>query len=789
MPTKTAARMPAGFALRNDPSLGSRRTAAALALACAGAACADELPKLVVDRDNVVVRESCTLVFAEPVRDIDGNGIVQVVNDGVTVDLGGGTLVSIADPARPEEFAGIGVAVTAKGVTVRNGSVRGFKVGVAASGCDGATFEKLDLSGNYAQRLRSTFWREEASDWLYPHRNDEGEWALNHGAGLSISNATGVTVREVTSHRTQNGILLSRVDDSRLYDNDCSFLSGWGIAMWRSSRNTVCRNSLDFCIRGYSHTVYNRGQDSAGLLMFEQCSDNIVALNSMTHCGDGVFGFAGREALGETPAPPSGTGAGADGRGEQDDWHRGRGSNRNAFVGNDLSFAAAHGLEMTFSFANRIEKNRFEGNAICGIWGGYSAETRIEDNDFVRNGDRILSGERGGINIEHGRANRIERNLFESNSAGVVLWDDADEGLRALPWAKANGVDCRDNIVSGNRFAGDGVAIELRKAQGTVLAGNSFDKVTEPLLELEPGAAGAPTAREDAARAAEPFAQSAEQIVAGLPGARKAVGMRPKLRGRWKILMEPYGPYDFGAPLLVRTNRATDKADFRTLGFDAGIAGIDVISRGPVRVLWGSKEDTVRLQCDEPNYIAPFDLMLRDGARKRWIYRDILAPVDWNFRIFALSGDPVAEPDGFARDAASAGALEFTGRSVDFEFGDGVPGVAIDEPKVRDSALPADGFGMTLRAKPVCLKGTYAMLVTSDDGVRVRFGGQTVVDRWSRRAPTTERHEFTLAEDGPVDIEIDWFELDGSATLRVWFENVRPDIPDVGQDGRSTRVR
>ena len=760
-----------------------------LAAAFAGTALAagDELPKLVVDRDNIVVRESCTLVFREPVRDIDGNGIVQVVNDGVTVDLGGGALVSVADPARPEEFAGIGITVTAKGVTVRNGAVRGFRIGLAASGCDGATFEKLDLSGNYAQRLRSTFWREESSDWLYPHRNDEGEWALNHGAGLSIANATGVTVREVKSHRTQNGILLSRVDDSRLYDNDCSFLSGWGIAMWRSNRNIVCRNSLDFCIRGYSHAVYNRGQDSAGLLMFEQCSDNTVALNSMTHCGDGVFGFAGREALGETPGPSSKIEFDANGQGNQDAWYRGRGSNRNVFLGNDLSFAAAHGLEMTFSFGNRIEKNRFEGNAICGIWAGYSAETRIEDNDFVSNGDRILAGERGGIDIEHGRANRIERNLFESNTAGVVLWDDADEGLRALPWARANGVDCRDNIVSGNRFVQDKVAIELRKAQGTVLAGNSFDKVTEALLEMDGGLA--PTVREDAPRAAEPFAQSAESIVAALPGKRAAVGLRPKLRGRWKILMEPYGPYAFGAPLLVRTNRATDKADFRTLGFDAGIVGVDVVSRGPVRVLWGSKEDTVRLQCDEPNYISPFDLVIRGANRQKWVYRDILAPVDWTFRIFALSGDPVADPEGFARDAASPEALEFTGRSVDFDFGDGVPGVAIDEPKVRDSALRADGFGMTLRAKPVSLKGTYALLVTSDDGVRVRVDGKTVIDRWNRHTPATDRHEFTMAEDGPVDIEIDWFELDGNATLRVWFENVRPDIPDVGQDNRSTRVR
>ena len=69
--------------------------------------------------------------------------------------------------------------------------------------------------------------------------------------------------------------------------------------------NSTARNACDFCIRGYSHGVYNRGQDSAGILMFEQCSGNVIAENSATHCGDGLFAFAGKEALGETePSAP-----------------------------------------------------------------------------------------------------------------------------------------------------------------------------------------------------------------------------------------------------------------------------------------------------------------------------------------------------------------------------------------------------------------------------------------------------------------------------------------------------
>ena len=36
--------------------------------------------------------------------------------------------------------------------------------------------------------------------------------------------------------------------------------------MWRSSATSFHRNAFDFCVRGYSHGVYNRGQDSAGIL-------------------------------------------------------------------------------------------------------------------------------------------------------------------------------------------------------------------------------------------------------------------------------------------------------------------------------------------------------------------------------------------------------------------------------------------------------------------------------------------------------------------------------------------
>ena len=47
-------------------------------------------------------------------------------------------------------------------------------------------------------------------------------------------------VRRSRARDGQNGLILDGVQASRVYDNDFSFLSGWGIALWRSSDNTIC---------------------------------------------------------------------------------------------------------------------------------------------------------------------------------------------------------------------------------------------------------------------------------------------------------------------------------------------------------------------------------------------------------------------------------------------------------------------------------------------------------------------------------------------------------------------
>ncbi len=687
--------------------------------------------------------------------------VIEGRDDGarVEVDLGGGVL--IGGTGKPHEHAGTGILIRGRNVTLRNGTIRGFKVGVRAIDCDGLILEDLVVSDNYAQLLRSKPWAEDSSDWLFPHRNDDDEWAKEHGAGIAVRNARGAVIRRITSHRTQNGILLDRVHDSQVYDNDCSFLSGWGIAMWRSSGNTVCRNSLDFCIRGYSHGVYNRGQDSAGLLMFEQCSNNIVALNSATHGGDGIFGFAGREALGEGLAGDADPAA-----------HFGKGCNGNSFVGNDLSFAAAHGLEMTFSFDNLVARNRFESNAICGVWGGYSRGTIVTENEFIRNG-RTMSGiERGGINMEHGQRNLIARNSFKDEPVGVRFWTDADESLAILPWTRANGRGAADNIVVGNRFEGVESAVVLADARGTTLADNDFVSCGAEVVD-DPATG---TTRRDSTPAAgpnPPDAAALDALLARLPGERQAIGLRSSLRGRERIVLLEHGPYAWDAPIVVQTTPGIARVQFKAYGL-IEVESADVIGRGPLFAGVGADAQTIEVASNQSGFVAPFTVQARDQLRKLAKARGLLAPGQWVTKFFTLDGGAAPLAAVPARDAFLARAAEepreLELRELAFDFRGRAPREVIDHQDAP--LLPAEGsrFGVVSRSPFRFPPGRYRVVVESDDGIRVRIDGETVIERWDIHAPAIDRHEFEVAETRELAFEVEYFQNTGHSTLRVWFE-------------------
>jgi hypothetical protein len=351
------------------------------------------------------------------------------------------------------------------------------------------------------------------------------------------------------------------VSDSKIYDNDLSFNSGWGLALWRCNRNVISRNACDFCVRGYSHGVYNRGQDSAGILMFEQNCENVIAENSATHGGDCFFGFAGREALGEDWLEKQRAQLRQQ-TGEQHvdnliklrpeviEQHRRRGNNDNLLIKNDFSYAPAHGIEMTFSFGNRFIANRMVANAICGVWGGYSQDTLIAGNEFVGNGEMGYGLERGGVNIEHGKNNRIVHNTFRENKCGVHLWWDEDKPFLKTPWAHANGVESRDNLIAANEFSGEQVVFHFRGPSQVTLGPNEIRGAGKD-VEADPDS----EVIRKPDLTVEPFKLPDYPVY----GKTRPIGARRHLRGRQNIVMTERGPWAHASP-LIRVVKSTGRS-------------------------------------------------------------------------------------------------------------------------------------------------------------------------------------------------------------------------------------
>src|SRR6267378_916228 len=380
-------------------------------------------PGMIITQSVRVVAK--TYRFAGPPIIVRGNNI--------TVDFGGATLQGTDPGADPDQARDTAIVIDGgSNIRIIQARIRGYKIGLLARGTRQLTLRANDLSDNWKPRLFSLIEHESLVDWLSFHHNDKDEW-LRFGAAIYLQDVQGATVRGNTVLGGLNGLLLVSTTGALIRDNNFSFNSGLGIGLYRSSDDTIIRNQIDYNVRGYSHRFYTRGQDSADLLLFEQSSRNVVALNSLTHGGDGVFLWAGQTTM------DSGTG----------------GANDNLLYGNDVSYATANGVEATFS-RNKILANRAWGSEY-GVWGGYSYETEISGNDF--------HGNRTGVAIEHGQDNVIANNRFDHDSTAIRLWADSIEPSE-WGYPKHHDTRSRDYRIGGNAFIGNRTILSVRNTTG-----------------------------------------------------------------------------------------------------------------------------------------------------------------------------------------------------------------------------------------------------------------------------------------------------------------------------------
>jgi len=367
-----------------------------------------------------------------------------VRGDNITVDFRGATLEGTDPQADPDQARDTAIVIDGgSNIRIVKADIMGYKVGILARGTRQLTLRNNDLSRNWKPRLFSLVEHESLVDWLSFHHNENDEW-LRFGAAIYLQDVKGAEVRNNVAIGSMNGLLLVRSNGVMIRDNNFSFNSGLGIGLYRSSDDTIIHNEVDYNVRGYSHRFFTRGQDSADLLLFEQSARNVVALNSLTHGGDGVFLWAGQTTM------DSGTG----------------GANDNLFYGNDVSYATANGVEATFS-RNEIIANRAWGSEY-GVWGGYSYQTEIVGNDF--------RGNRTGVAIEHGQDNVIANNRFDRDSTAIRLWADS---IEPSDWGypKHHDTRSRNYRISGNDFSSNRTILNVRNTAG----GDTIAAISRPL--------------------------------------------------------------------------------------------------------------------------------------------------------------------------------------------------------------------------------------------------------------------------------------------------------------------
>ncbi len=695
-------------------------------------------PGMVIDKSTTIrpgtYRVNAPDDFSQPALTVRGSNI--------TIDFNGATLTGSPEGADPDTMAGVGILVDGGSrVAIKNAVIRGYKVGILARRSPDLHVTHNDLSYNWKQRLYSGIEKESLVDWMSYHDNEKDEW-LRYGAALYLSQCDRAEIDHNTAVQGQNGLMVTSSAGLKIWNNTFQFLSAIGLGLYRVTDSLIMHNKIDWCVRGYSHGFYNRGQDSAGLLMYEQSSKNIVSYNSVTHGGDGLFLWAGQSTM-ET------------GKG---------GANDNHFYRNDFSHAVANGIEATFS------RNEFDGNRIedCwhGVWGGYSYSSLWVGNRFARNTE--------GIAIEHGQNNTIQSNTFDGDETAIRLWQnpaqDPNWGYPKNRDTRSHGYSITENVFRGNR-----TALDIRATPDITFGLNRFEnvvtRVTGDLRDADVEQSPAPITHR------EGFALSSPETrgVKPLPGGRDAMIKPGDRRGRDTIIVDEWGPYDWKSPKLWPVLdqsglRGPDHArplKLRVLG-PPGVWQVMQLKGGAVTPRLGKVGDVVTVTPDDgpvvdykvvmlyrgPAIVSPRGVKTAADEPSTFSWSRFFVPIDWNIKLFEYTDatDPTKQAEAFQKLLAGNPLKTVRHDRLDY-----VTGGSIEAGTPRDNvALVAEG---TADLAP----GDYTLTVISDDGVRVWMDGEVVLDGW---VPHESRVDRAPISGGKRRFKVEYYEIGGFAELR-----------------------
>jgi len=626
---------------------------------------------------------------------------IIIQGENITIDFKGAVINGTTDPTHPDQFKGTGIIIKqGKNITLRNLVVRGFKVGILARGIKNLKIINSDLSYNFRQHLNSSRQTEDLADWQSYHHNEHDEW-LRYGAGIYLRDCDSAEIHDNKVIEGQCGLMMTHCNDALVYNNNFSYNSGLGIGMYRSSRNKIMNNKLDWNVRGDSFGVYYRGQDSAGILIFEQSNDNVFAYNSVTHSGDGFFLWAGQTSMD--------TGEG--------------GCNDNLVYANDFSYAPTNGVEITFS------RNKIIGNIIhdCwhGVWGGFSYNTVIANNDFA--------GNLSAIAIEHGQHDIIDQNTFSGDKMGLELWSNPKRP-KDIGYLQKRDTRSMDYRISNNSFAGVRNGLSINNTSDIAI---SNDRVTGGTLQQKIDSTVKNMEFNNVGDQIKPNIDSSYfPRIKRIPGAQNAQIPTDHPKGKKYIMMNEWGPYSFNYPMLWSNKiDSIGRMDFDLLGPAGnwkvlsmkGVANMSATS-GTIPTQLTAQKDTssltdidIQLEYTGKAITSQFGTKYPSGKPYVFHYREFAIPYHWQTRWFAFDtlSDPIKHKQQFEKlitgvpDKISEG----TDLSTVFgkNFGKGIPRQKITT--VSSSAIDVPD-------------ADYRIGISASEMARVYIDDKLIIEKW-----------------------------------------------------------
>jgi len=693
--------------------------------------------------------------------------VLTIQGDDIVVDFNGSVLIGSNDKETPDGFYGLGIRVeNGENITIKNATVRGFKVGLFAEGVDSLKIVNSDFSYNYRQRLKSIREREDLSDWMSYHDNEKDEW-LRYGAAMYLKGCDHALVRNVRVTGGQNGLMLMQCNRGLFYNNTFHFNSGIGIGMYRSSRNRVLHNRLDWNVRGYSHGFYERGQDSAAILVYEQSNENVFAYNSATHSGDGFFLWAGQTTMD--------TGEG--------------GCNDNILYGNDFSYAPTNGVEVTFS--RNVIANNILNDCKYGIWGGYSFETVIVGNEIHNN--------RYGVAIEHGQQNQIVANDFKGGEFGIQLFERPSQP-DDWGYAQAKNVDSRKYWIARNQFQNVAIPLKIDNSSQVDIVENRFFDYKKLMsvegdtdsLAFEKNRIAVKGALGEAANyfdeksfitGQEPdslaLAKAARDFaVERLPDGMNTMLPDNQLTGKQYILVDEWGPYNFRYPGIwlrkIEGNTYTllllgPQGNWKVTGAEGWIKLGPKTGTFPATIVAekdpNADEVQVNLEFIGEALTDQFGKPYERGEPFPFEFYRYQKDLNWQVRWYEWDEEthPLDNYEAFRQLKNQTASKRERTNDLAYTFW--------REPA---EGIDPDRFGTFASSNFEIAPGRYKISVTSDDGVKVFLDDEPIIDHWDIHVPATDEVEVELG--GAHTLEIEHFEGGGFSTLSFRFQPVREAV-------------